>query len=164
MLRRLGAGARFAAAGLLLALAPAGAQTPPPPGRIPGTVAGCPVCDLWNTNREVFLQAGQEVGSLQNGVVYYYHSDNPTVIEGLRRFAYERDRLSTRIRKDPDLQARMRMNNDYHGKLADGTVQVVISKECAHGFFAIVTSDDPAMATLLHEQASRAVRGDLIPY
>ena len=57
--------------------------------RLTPAVPGCPICDLWLEYEDIVLRTKQEVGSLKDGVFYFYHSDEPAVIEPLIRFAHE---------------------------------------------------------------------------
>jgi hypothetical protein len=174
MTSRRGPGDRGWAWGALLLLAallalPAVAQELPATARehraddeLRPAVAGCPVCDLWLRYREVILQASQEVGSLENGVIYFYHAQNPGVIEPLVRFAYQRAELEASLRGDPSLRARLGEACE-HNLLGDGSVRLEISTG-AHGFFAILTSADREIVSRLQEEASQAVRGRIVRF
>ncbi len=151
---------------LVLALAPALVTVPPPAaaqsparGELRPSVPGCPLCELWNRYQDWFLQAHQEVGSLKNGVVYFYHSDNPSVIEVLIRFAYEREALQTKLDADPELRQKLGRACG-HDSMVDGTVRVEVSV-AAHGVFAILTAPNRGTVRALQAEASRALRDRL---
>ncbi len=150
------------AALILLAAGAVSAQAPPEEDVLRPVVIGCPVCDLWLRHQDLVLQANQEVGSLENGVIYYVHAENPSVIEPLIRFAYQRAELETEILRDPELRAELGEACGHHF-LGDGTVRLEISTG-AHGFFAILTSDDEEIVSLLKEEASQAVRGRIVRF
>ena len=159
------------------------AQTAAPPGEagIPGKTAfattaspdsgggdlrprvgGCPVCDLWSRYEPVVLQARQEVGKLENGVIYFFHADDPSVIEPLIRFAYEREEMETKVASDPSVRRRLG-HVCGHDLLGSGRVRLQISTG-AHGFFAILTSTDSTTVRMLQEEASKAARGRLVRF
>jgi hypothetical protein len=126
--------------------------------RLKTPVPGCPVCDIWLHYENVVLQAQQEVGALQKGVFYFYHAEDPGVIEPLIRFAHEREELETRLRQAPALRNRLGevCGHRYH----EGHVHLEISTS-ARGMFALLTSDDPVMQNELRAEAGRAVRGKI---
>ena len=137
---------------------PAPATESPSALRLKTPVPGCPLCDIWLHYENVVLQAQQEVGGLRQGVFYFYHAEDPAVIEPLIRFAHERDELETRLRQAPALRRRLGevCGHRYH----EGLVHLEISTS-ARGIFALLTSDDPAMQNELRAEAGRAVRGKI---
>src|SRR5215813_6246612 len=78
---------------------PAPATESPSALRLKAPVPGCPVCDIWLHYENVVLQSQQEVGALHRGVFYFYHAEDPAVIEPLIRFAHEREELEARLRE-----------------------------------------------------------------
>jgi hypothetical protein len=132
---------------------------PSPNLRLRPPVAGCPVCDLWLEYEDVILRAKQEVGPLRDGILYFYHSDEPSVIEPMIRFAHEREDLAEAIRADPDLINSLG-GPCGHGPNAHADIQLQISTS-ARGIFALVTSSDPTTNTRLRFQAGRAVRSKI---
>jgi hypothetical protein len=125
-------------------------------------VSGCPVCDLWLEHENVILQASQEVGSLENGVIYFIHAQSPSVIEPLIRFAYQREELEETLRRDPALRSRLG-DGCRHRLLGDDSARLEISTG-AHGFFAILTSRNRAVVSRLQEEASQAARGRIVRF
>ncbi len=123
-------------------------------------VPGCPVCDLWEIDGSIFLQARQEVGALENGVIYYYFSDNPAVIEQLIRFAYERRELEAALRTDRDLRQHLGQGCG-HAMQGSGAVHLEISTG-VQGVFAILTSTGKIPVDRLKKEASDAVRDNLL--
>jgi hypothetical protein len=123
-------------------------------------VPGCPVCDLWEIDGTIFLQARQEVGALENGVIYYYFSDNPTVIEQLIRFAYERQELEAALRTDLGLRQHLGQGCG-HAMQGSGAVHLEISTG-VQGVFVILTSTGKIPVDRLKREASNAVRDNLL--
>lgn len=123
-------------------------------------VPGCPVCDLWEIDGAIFLQARQEVGALENGVIYYYFSDNPAVIEQLIRFAYERQELEAALRTDLGLRQHLGQRCG-HAMQGSGAVHLEISTG-VQGVFAILTSTGKIPVDRLKKEASDAVRDNLL--
>jgi hypothetical protein len=128
------------------------------PLRLKTPVPGCPVCDVWLHYENVVLETQQEVGALPQGVFYFYHAEDPAVIEPLIRFAHEREELEARLRQAPALRRRLgeACGHRYH----EGLVHLEISTS-ARGIFALLTADDPAMKNELRAEAGRAVRGKI---
>jgi hypothetical protein len=126
--------------------------------RLKTPVSGCPVCDIWLHYENVVLETQQEVGALRQGVFYFYHAEDPTVIEPLIRFAHERAELEARLRQAPALRHRLGevCGHRYH----EGFVHLEITTS-ARGIFALLTADDPAMQNELRAEAGRAVRGKI---
>ena len=137
---------------------PAPATESPSALRLKAPVPGCPVCDIWLHYENVVLEAQQEVGALRHGVFYFYHAEDPAVIEPLIRFGHEREELETRLRQAPALRRRLgeMCGHRYH----EGLVHLEISTS-ARGIFALLTADDPAMREELRAEAGRAVRGKI---
>jgi len=139
--------------------ATAAAPTDPQELRLRPVVPGCPICDLWLRYEDVVLQAKQEVAPLEKGILYFYHSDDPAVIEPLIRFANERARLQKQLEEDPDLRARL--------GLACGHTPNPVRPEhleistSARGIYALITTDDPTTLQQLRSQASRVVLSKL---
>jgi hypothetical protein len=123
-------------------------------------VPGCPVCDLWEIDGAIFLQARQEVGALDDGVIYYYFSDNPTVIEQLIRFAYERQELEAALRTDLGLRQHLGQRCG-HAMQGSGAVHLEISTG-VQGVFVILTSTGKIPVDRLKKEASDAVRDNLL--
>jgi len=126
--------------------------------RLKAPVPGCPVCDLWLQYESIVLQTQQEVGALHQGVFYFYHAEDPSIIEPLIRFAHEREELEARLREVPLLRHRLgeSCGHRYH----EGSVHLEITTS-ARGIFALLTSADPAMQDELRAEAGRAVRGKI---
>jgi|RhiMetdeSRZDD1v2_1073273.scaffolds.fasta_scaffold603223_2 hypothetical protein len=126
--------------------------------RLKTPVPGCPVCDIWLHYENVVLETQQEVGAIRQGVFYFYHAEDPAVIEPLIRFAHEREELEARLRQAPALRRRLgeACGHRYH----DSLVHLEISTS-ARGIFALLTADDPAMQDELRAEAGRAVRGKI---
>ncbi len=123
-------------------------------------VPGCPVCALWEIDGAIFLQARQEVGALENGVIYYYFSDNPAVIEQLIRFAYERRELEAALRTDLGLRQNLGQACG-HAMQGSGAVHLEISTG-VQGVFVILTSTGKIPVDRLKKEASDAVRENLL--
>ena len=141
--------------GIALLSAVASAQEPL---RLKSPVAGCPVCELWLRYEDIVLEARQEVGALHQGVFYFYHAEDPGVIEPLIRFAHERDELEAKLRRDPAL--RRKLGEACGHRDHAGLVHLEISTS-ARGIFAILTATDPGMLDELRTEAGRAVRGKI---
>lgn len=126
--------------------------------RLKTPVPGCPVCDIWLHYESVVLEAQQEVGALQNGVFYFYHAEDPGIIEPLIRFAHEREELEVRLRQVPTLRRRLgeACGHRYHENLVH--LEITTS---ARGMFALLTADDAAMQGELRAEAGRAVRSKI---
>jgi hypothetical protein len=131
---------------------------PTSPLRLKTPVSGCPVCELWLRYEDIVLESQQEVGGLHHGVFYFYHAEDPAIIEPLIRFAHERDELEDRLRHDASLRRRLGevCGHRYH----EGFVHLEISTS-ARGMFALLTADDPGMQDELRTEAGRAVRGKI---
>jgi hypothetical protein len=126
--------------------------------RLRTPIAGCPVCELWLRYEDVVLQAQQEVGALHQGVFYFYHAEDPSVIEALIRFAHERAELEARLHQDPALRRRL---GEWCGhRNHAGFVHLEISTS-ARGMFALLTATDPTMQDELRAEAGRAARGKI---
>lgn len=135
----------------------AAAQEPAPSLRTP--VEGCPVCEIWLQHQEVVLRAKQEVGQLHDGVIYFYHSNDPAVIEPLIRFAYERRNLEAALDADP---ARREALGRACGHLPGNTARVRLEiSTSARGIFALLRTSDPETFRILRAEAQRAVRSRL---
>jgi hypothetical protein len=135
----LAGGALLAA--LAAVAAPAAAQERPDP-----------VCALWMEFRDDVARARQEVGALANGIVYFYHSDDPAVIEPLLRFAYRRRALADSLTAQPaagipDCEDAIRHTPPFDLEISTS----------AHGFFAILTSPRPDIVKHLQGLAAIAV-------
>jgi hypothetical protein len=143
---------------LLLGASASTAEEPTSALRLKSPVAGCPVCDLWLRYEDVVLQARQEVGALHQGVFYFYHAEDPGVIEPLIRFAHERAELEAKLHQDPALRRALgeACGHRYHA----GLVHLEISTS-ARGIFALLTATDPGMLDELRTEAGRAVRGKI---
>jgi hypothetical protein len=114
---------------------------------------GCPVCEIWVHYDGVIRRAGQEVGRLRQGVIYFYHSDEPEIIEPLLRFAYERQALVRSIQtRGPHSLGRA----CGHALREESGITVEISTG-ARGFFAILTSERPETVTRLWSEAAKVV-------
>ena len=113
----------------------------------------CGVCTIWTEYEEVLNQADQEVAPLADGAVYFYSSDNFRVMEALQRFAYARLDLHQK-----NLDARHpRIRMDRGHTLQEGvTLEITTS---AHGFFALLRSENEETVAALKGEAMRAVRG-----
>ena len=120
-------------------------------------VAGSPLCELWSSAVEVIGAAEREIGKLPNGVITLYHAERPLVIEPLIRFAYERQELARRLEGDPDLAAKLGGACGHNLSLMDPGLHIEISAS-AHGFFAILTSENRTTVKLLHQDAKRSVQ------
>lgn len=138
--------------------------TPPTPGTAPAPVTsprllvavpGCPVCDLWKEYESIIIQAKQEVAPLHNGVLYFYYSADPSIIEPLIRFAHERTKLADRLTRDEALRAKL--GGPCLHKRLYGSVHLEISTS-ARGIFALLTTDDPTMFGWLRDKARMATR------
>lgn len=127
--------------------------------RLRPPVAGCPVCDLWLQYEDVVLQAKQEVGPLKDGILYFYHSDRPSVIEPLIRFAHERADLMDRLQTDPELMEQLG-GPCGHDSEARAEISMEISTS-ARGIFVLIRSPDPTTYWRLRFQAGRAVRSQI---
>ena len=147
--------------GWLVFLILAGAIFAPTPGdpspnlRLHPPVDGCPVCELWLEYEDVILRAKQEVGPLRDGILYFYHSEEPSVIEPLIRFAHEREDLAKAIRSDPDVLRRLG-GPCGHGPSAHADIELQISTS-ARGIFALLTSSDLPTYRDLRREGSMAV-------
>lgn len=109
----------------------------------------CPVCRLWDANTAVLKNASLEVGALEQGVVYFFYSNNFRVIEDLQRFAFERKGLE---------ESGAAKRHDRLGSEVEENLTNLEISASPHGAFAILTSEHPPTARLLREQASHAVR------
>jgi hypothetical protein len=118
-------------------------------------VPGCPICDLWKEYEDIVIRAKQEVAPLHNGVLYFYYSADPSVIEPLIRFAHERTKLADRLTQDETLRAQL--GGPCLHKRLYGSVHLEISTS-ARGIFAILTTDDPTMFGWLRDKARMATR------
>lgn len=139
-------------AGAMFAPTPA---DPTPNLRLHPPVRGCPVCELWLEYEDVILRAKQEVGPLRDGILYFYHSEEPSVIEPLIRFAHEREDLAKTIRSDPDMLRRLG-SPCGHRLSAHSDIELQISTS-ARGIFALLTSSDQATYRALLREGSKAV-------
>ncbi len=144
------------AAGTGMAAIPA---DPAPTLRLRPPVTGCPICELWIQYEDVVLQAKQEVGPLENGVVYFYHSNQPSVIEPLIRFAHERVDLAEAIRTRPEVREQLGGPCGHRPAFSVG-IRIEISTS-ARGIFALLTSTNSTTYTMLRFQAGRAVRSKM---
>jgi hypothetical protein len=113
-----------------------------------------PVCALWMEFQDDVARARQEVGALSNGIVYFYHSEDPAVIEPLLRFAYRRKALADSLRALPP-------SDEAYPPCGEGIwhtppFDLEIST-AAHGFFAILTSPRPEIVKHLQGLAAIAV-------
>ena len=124
--------------------------------RLNPPVAGCPVCELWLEYEDVVLLADQEVAKIEDGVLYFYHSDDPSVIEPLIRFAYERQALAVAIRTDPGIQERLGRPCTHTSLLGTSTRLEITTS--ARGVVAILRSSNAATVGVLKAQAKRALR------
>jgi len=140
-------------------LSSAAAPTDPQRFRLLQPVPGCPVCDLWLRYEDVVLQAEQEVAPLEHGVLYFYHSEDPAVIEPLIRFANERAQLQKRLAASPELRARLGLGCG-HTPNPTRPERLEISTS-ARGIYALITTDDPTTLAQLRSQASRVVLSKL---
>ena len=127
--------------------------------RLHPAVAGCPICDLWLQYEGVILNAKQEVGPLHNGILYFYHSREPSVIEPLIRFAHERVRLEEQLQSDEEFREQLGVRCG-HGRMASLGIDLEVSTS-ARGIFALVTSENRKTLTRLRTQAERAVWGKI---
>ena len=127
--------------------------------RLAPAAEGCPVCDLWVQYEDVILRARQEVGPLASGVLYFYHSESPNVIEPLIRFANERAEMDEALTSNADLASRLG-GSCGHALRLGGPVNLEISSS-ARGIFALLTSADDPTVKLLRAQAGRAVRSKI---
>jgi len=95
------------------------------------------------------------VGALDNGVIYFFASDNYRIIEDLQRFAYERKSLEENgaAASHPKLL----LNGRAHRHNPSVHLAVATS---AHGAFAVLTSTNPSTVRALREEASFAVRNN----
>jgi hypothetical protein len=143
--------------GLGWASAGAARETPPNP-RLLLAVPGCPVCDLWLEYEDIVLRAKQEVGPLPHGVLYFYHSDDPAIIEPLIRFAHERSKLAARLSQDAALREALGGPCRHRELAAPVDLQVSTS---ARGIFAIVTTSDPSTFGWLRDKARMATRSKI---
>lgn len=150
MLRPRRIPALLAAAALLVGLRAGADPTGADPAGAPRT---CPVCDLWDRHEADLRQALVEVGALDEGVVYLFHSSNFRVIEALQRFAYERQA----IEEDGPVPEHAAGRHPDGPAPHTGPLSVQIATS-SHGFFALLTTTDPARGRALREQASRAMR------
>jgi hypothetical protein len=132
--------------GALLAHAAAAAE---PPGQAPA-----PVCALWTEFEDDVARARQEVGALSNGIIYFYHSEDPAVIEPLLRFAYRRQALADSLRgaAAPEAPEAACGEGIWHTPPFDLEIST-----SAHGFFAILTSSRPDIVKHLQGLAAIAV-------
>jgi hypothetical protein len=140
-------------------LSTASVAGPSPVLRLRPPVSGCPVCELWLEYEDVILRAKQEVGPLEDGVLYFYHSADPSVIEPMIRFAHERSNLAETIRSDPAVRESLG-GACGHGPGASTDIDLEISTS-ARGIFALIRSSDRATYTRLRFQAGRAVRSQI---
>jgi hypothetical protein len=147
-------------AGLLAAVllpAPVHAQDPPVT-RLISPVRGCPICDLWLRYEDVILRAKQEVGPIQHGVFYFYHSSDPSVIEPLIRFANERNLLERSLAGNPEQRSHLGLAC-HHREDRQMGISLEISTS-ARGFLVLRRSE--AYGPMLQAQSARVVR-DKIP-
>lgn len=134
---------------------PGNGRTQSAVNRLHPAVVGCPICDLWLQYENVILKAKQEVGPLHNGILYFYHSGEPSVIEPLIRFAHERVRLEERLQSDEEFREQLG-GRCGHGRIMALGIDLEISTS-ARGIFALVTSENRRTLTRLRTQAERAV-------
>jgi len=155
---------RMILVGLLVVLsgtigpAPRARAQDPPVTRLITPVRGCPICDLWLRYESNILRAKQEVGPIQHGVFYFYHSNDPSVIEALIRFANERDLLERDLARDPELRAHLGLAC-HHREDHQMAISLELSTS-ARGFLALRRSE--VHGPMLQSQAARVVR-DKIP-
>lgn len=139
--------------------ATAAAPTDPQELRLRPVVRGCPICELWLRYEDVVLQAKQEVAPLENGILYFYHSDDPAVIEPLIRFANERAHLEKELQENPELRAHLGMACGHTpNPVRPEHLEISTS---ARGIIALITTDDPTTLQQLRSQASRVVLSKL---
>lgn len=135
----------------------AAAETVAPerPGR-PTVVVNCPVCRLWLRFENVVVRSKHEIAPLPGGVILFYHSDDPAVIEPLIRMANERVALAEALAADPALHARLGQACSHGVRDAAG-IEITVTTS-ARGIFAIMTTGNSAVVRELRAAAQNAVR------
>jgi hypothetical protein len=105
----------------------------------------------------MLLQAEIEIGKLPDGVIYLYHADQPSAIEPLIRFAYRRVEVSRVLEESDGYRASLGGACGHNLAAAPEGYRLVISTS-AHGFFAILTSENRSTVKILQQDARRAVQ------
>jgi hypothetical protein len=145
---------------LVLAVAPPAAAQTSSEIHLRPPVPGCPQCAVWLEYESVILKADQEVAPLRHGVLYFYHSKDPAIIERLIRFAHERTYLADLLATDAGVREHLG-EACRHREYAADPIELEISIG-AHGFFALLLAGDEETLRKLRVDAQLAVK-DKIP-
>ena len=119
----------------------------------PGVEADCPVCRLWIEHEDALTAAHPEAAPVEDGVLYFFSGRDFWEVEDLRRFAYARRAL---VRGEED-RGHPRLGLLAGHRETPGEVRLEIAVS-AHGFFALLRSDNPVTVDVLRREASEAVR------